>query len=270
MKLFKKIRPFEAKIGEAVDSAARRVVGERPREPLEVLHAILDAIENEIQAGGRGQHVFPFTHVTVMLSGPTALARARVRAVADTEPTLATQIRQRLTSAGCEADALAVELSDADAPDATWTNPDFQLIYSRDPERRRTLAALSQHAVPMVQLTIIQGAATSRRYALQNVRINIGRGLEVRDERNQLVRTNDVAFLEASDGPNPTVSRRHAHIRFDVTTAELRLFDDRSERGTGIVRSGRTIGVPPGTRGVRLQSGDRIVLGDAHIDTAFT
>lgn len=270
MKLFKKIKPLESRIGDAVDEAARRVVGTRLREPLEIMHAILDAIESEIQAGGRGLKVFPFTHVTVLLSGPSAMARTRVRAVAETEPTLAHQIRERLTAAGCDAGALSVELSEVDTPDATWANMDFHLVYSRDPEKRHAAAAVTQHSVPVVHLRVTHGAATSSHYALQNERINIGRGFEVRDGRDQLVRTNDVVFIEASDGANPTVSRRHAHIRFDPQTAELRLFDDRSERGTGIVRSGRTIGVAAGTRGVRLRSGDRIVLGEARIEVQFS
>lgn len=269
MKLFKKIRPLESQIGDAMDHAARRVVGTRQREPLEIMHAILDAVESEIQAGARGQHVFPFTHLTVVFSAPTAMARARVRAVAETEPTLAHQVRDRLTSAGCDVDALSVELSEADTPDATWSDPDFHLVYARDTERSARKPAVSEHAVPVVQLLVTHGAAISSRFALQSERINIGRGLEVRDERNQLVRTNDVAFIEASEGANPTVSRRHAHIRFDAHAGELRVFDDRSERGTSIVRSGRTIAVPTGTRGVRLLSGDRIILGDARIDVRF-
>jgi hypothetical protein len=46
---------------------------------------------------------------------------------------------------------------------------------------------------------------------------------------------------------------------------ELRLFDDRSAHGTSIVRNGKTISVPAGSKGVRLQSGDEVVLGDARL-----
>jgi pSer/pThr/pTyr-binding forkhead associated (FHA) protein len=95
-------------------------------------------------------------------------------------------------------------------------------------------------------------------------RIDLGRGLEVRDTRHRLLRTNHVAFVEGSAAVNQTVSRRHAHIAEDPS-GDHRLHDDRSEHGTGIVRGGRTIPVPPGSRGVRLCSGDEIALGEARV-----
>jgi hypothetical protein len=47
------------------------------------------------------------------------------------------------------------------------------------------------------------------------------------------------------------------------------LHDDGSEHGTGIVREGRTVPVPRGARGVRLFSGDEIVLGEARVRVRF-
>jgi hypothetical protein len=89
----------------------------------------------------------------------------------------------------------------------------------------------------------------------------------VRDRRNRLLRTNHVAFTDAADAINETVSRAHAHI--DVgSSGECRLFDDRSSHGTSIVRNGKTINVPAGSRGVRLQGGDEIVLGEARLRVA--
>jgi hypothetical protein len=49
-------------------------------------------------------------------------------------------------------------------------------------------------------------------------------------------------------------------------SGEHRLHDDRSAHGTGIIRGDRTIPVPPGSRGVRLRSGDEIVIGEARLD----
>ena len=61
------------------------------------------------------------------------------------------------------------------------------------------------------------------------------------------------------------VSRRHAHIAFIPTSREYRLRDDGSARGTAVLRNGRTIRVPEGARGIRLESGDEIALGEARL-----
>jgi pSer/pThr/pTyr-binding forkhead associated (FHA) protein len=68
---------------------------------------------------------------------------------------------------------------------------------------------------------------------------------------------------------NQSVSRQHAHITFDPGSGTYRLHDDGSVHGTDIMRNGRTITVPTGSRGVRLRSGDEIVLGDARLRIAF-
>ena len=67
----------------------------------------------------------------------------------------------------------------------------------------------------------------------------------------------------------PERLRRHAHISHEPRSREFRLHDDGSEHGTGIVRGGRTVPVPRGARGIRLQSGDEIVLGDARLRVRF-
>ncbi len=99
---------------------------------------------------------------------------------------------------------------------------------------------------------------------------DIGRCAEVRDSRHRLLRTNLVAFLERSGDVNQSVCRRHAHISYEPPTGPFRLHDDGSEHGTGIVRHGRSLPVPRGTRGVRLESSDEIVLGDARIRIKLT
>ena len=74
-----------------------------------------------------------------------------------------------------------------------------------------------------------------------------------------------MAFIDAGVEVNAGVSRRHAHIAFDAASGEHRLCDDRSEHGTGILRRGRLIDVPAGARGIRIQPGDVIVLGEARV-----
>ena len=86
-----------------------------------------------------------------------------------------------------------------------------------------------------------------------------------RDTRDRLVRSNHLVFVEGSGGVNQTVSRCHAHIVVAPASSATRVYDDCSAQGTGIVRDGRTIAVPPGSRGVQLRSGDEIVFGDARV-----
>ena len=85
------------------------------------------------------------------------------------------------------------------------------------------------------------------------------------DQRQRLIRTNHVAFSEEGAEENRTVSRRHAHIEFSEQERCYRLWDDRSVHGTAIIRHGRSIRVPAGARGTRLETDDEIVLGQARV-----
>ena len=102
-------------------------------------------------------------------------------------------------------------------------------------------------------------------YSFAAPRIDVGRGAEVRDHRNRLIRTNHVVFTEGGGDVNQTVSRTHGHIAYEPLSGHFRLHDDGSEHGTAVVRGGRTISVLRGTRGVRLQSDDEVVLGEARV-----
>src|SRR5262249_6889969 len=110
-----------------------------------------------------------------------------------------------------------------------------------------------------------KGATEKPSYVFTQSHINLGRCPEVRDNHNRLIRTNHVAFEECAGEANLSVSRHHAHIGYTASPAEYRLCDDRSAQGTGVLRNGKTIVVPPGPRGVRLQSGDEITLGEGRL-----
>ena len=87
----------------------------------------------------------------------------------------------------------------------------------------------------------------------------------MRDGRQQLVRINHVAFLENGDEVNQSVSRRHARIELDAETRRPRIVDDNSAQGTSIIRGGRGIPVPRGSRGLTLQSDDEVAFGQARL-----
>jgi len=278
MDILAKARELEAKLARTVDRAAARVTpaGGGPREPLEIAHAVVEAVEREVQPAGRGRHLFPFNRIQVLVVAPTKHARARFEAIFAVEPTLTQRIHTRLETAGCVPVGLAVKVDYVEAAGQGWATPDVHLDFDRvdeplpEPHVAGSAAAapapaLVEEPPPGVEIEIVAGQAEQPLYSFQFARIDLGRCTHVRDRRNQLVRTNHVAFADTDDALNQTVSRRHAHLEYSVSERAYRVYDDGSEHGTVVSRGGRTIVVPPGARGVRLQPGDEILLGNARL-----
>jgi hypothetical protein len=256
-------RTLESRIARALSRAAEDAVGPDAREPLEIAHAIVDAVERQVQPGGRGTRLFPFNRVAVSVLAPSRESRARFEALFATAPSLRDRVVDRLRSAGCDATGLGFDIAFVGRAPRHWDHPQFHVAFER-------VAGAAAPPPPVdstarIELTVLRGVAERRTYSFAGGRVDFGRGLEVRDDRQRLLRTNHVAFVEGSAGVNQTVSRRHAHIAVDPLSGDCRLHDDRSAQGTGIVRGGRTLQVPAGTRGVRLCSGDEIVLGEARV-----
>lgn len=260
-------RKLEARIARTLDSAAQRVAGTGAREPLEIAHAIVEALEHEVQPAGRGTHVFPFNRLDLSVLAPSREARARLEAVFDGETSLQDRILDRLRSAGCAVPGLAVTTAYVSHAESQWTNPDFHIELAR--ETAGPVAAQVDARPATLELTIVHGSAEKAAYSLTLFRIDLGRCAEVRDSRNRLIRTNHVAFADGAGELNQSVSRRHAHIEYAADSGHYRVYDDRSAHGTGVLRDGRTMNVPPGSRGIRLQTGDEIVLGEARLRVAL-
>jgi hypothetical protein len=152
-------------------------------------------------------------------------------------------------------------------PGTDWQNPAFHVAFERVDA---AVAPPAPVAGPVrIRFVVVKGATEQRGYAFSGGRIDIGRGSEVFDQRQRLIRTNQLAFREDGGDVNGSVSRRHAHVSYDTEAGTYRLCDDHSLHGTSIVREGRTIKVPAATRGIRLQSGDEIALGQARIRVVF-
>jgi hypothetical protein len=173
-----------------------------------------------------------------------------------------------LRSAGCSSVDVVVEVRYVDAADESWNVPEFDLQFTRIARPKTDRRDLDSQPA-MIEIRAVVGVMERRAFSLAAPRIDIGRGAEVRDYRNRLIRTNQVVFTDGGDGVNETVSRAHAHIAYEAPTGRFRLYDDGSEHGTGIIRSGKTISVLRGTRGVRLQSDDEVVLGEARVRVKF-
>jgi hypothetical protein len=265
MDILRRARDLEARLSGRLDRTVESLVRSGAREPLEILHAIVEAVQQEVQASGRGRRVFPFNAITLTILASSRDARARFEAVFADGPSLRERMLARLGSAACHVDDLDLTVNYDSRPRKGWRSPDFHIEFERVPRPERQIAE-PDSTPPRIELSVLYGTAERRTYALPaSMRIDLGRCADVRDSRHRLIRTNHVAFLERSGDVNQSVSRRHAHIAYEPAVRCFRLHDDGSQHGTGIVRHGRTLAVPRGARGVRLESGDEIVLGDARI-----
>lgn len=264
MDILTKARKVESTLARTLDRAVQQWTKSAPLEPLETLLAIVNAVDERMEPAGRGRYVFPFNRIKISIVAGSRDARARFAAVLETDRQLHDRISNRLLDACCKPADLQLSVSYVARPGADWTRPDFHVAF----DRATTGEPASGHektAALDLRLTVTHGSTEKPTYAFSLSRINIGRCAEVRDSRNRLIRTNHIAFTDGSGTANETVSRRHAHIDYVDGAAEYRISDDRSAQGTSIVRNGKTIGVPAGSRGIRLQSGDDIVLGEARV-----
>lgn len=267
-----KARQLERKISRSVDAAVTEFVGREATTPLELVHAVLNRAEHEIQEIGRGQRVFPFNHVRVHIvaGADDKESRAKFAAVVDGPPSLGERLVDRLRAAGCSITAIATDVVYAAERGEQWSHPEFHVEFDR-------LAAAppapgpDQPAIDDVQieLTIVKGSAERREYFFGGGRIDVGRRAEVLDHRQRLIRTNHIAFADDEQETNASVSRRHAHIEYSRQDGCFRVWDDGSAQGTSIIRGGRTIRVPPGARGGRIENGDELVLGQARLRVAL-
>lgn len=269
MDILRRVRRLETALSARIERAAAHVRTTGPREPIETAHAIVDEVARHIQPGGRGRYVFPFTRIKVSVVAPDRDARARLEAVLDGHPSLVDRIVERLAAAGCDTADLDVRTTFVTEPGTDWTGHDFHIDRLRVNERARSAPPVEQRDTT-IKLTVEHGKADQASYTFTAPRVDLGRGTAVRDRRERVIRTNHVAFIDGGADVNAGVSRQHAHIVYDASAHQHRLCDDRSAHGTGIMRSGRLINVPAGARGIRLLTGDVILLGDARVKVTLT
>lgn len=228
-------------------------------ELLEIRRDILEGVRDKIEPRGGGQNLFPYNNVAIRIGAANAEEQQlRDAAFAEGEG-LEQDINGLLREAGCPIPtgfAVTVEVVE-DAALAAAARP-FHVEYVH--RKGMVEAAAAPSARPAIKLTVVRGEADAKEYAIDAERVNIGRLKEVVGEKDGLRRRNDVAFAETET----TVSREHAHIRFDDESGKYRLYDSGSQRGTSIFREGRRLDAPR-VRGVQLRSGDEIHVGDARV-----
>lgn len=257
-----RLHDFERLIDEKLRTLFRGPAAQSTkREMVEVHRAILDDVASRVESLPRGRRTFSYPHVVVTILLPSP-ERRRAYEVAFAEgDSLAHDIRSLLEQDG-------VELPERLRVDIELVNelPDGVDERGFDVSYRAEGPAPPAAAIPSVRLTVVSGKAGRDEYQFQKARINLGRLTDVLDAQQRPIRRNDVAFEESSRGPNPSVSRSHAHIEFDAAAGLFRLFDDRSAQGTSVFREGTVVSVPKGpSKGVALHTGDEITLGQARL-----
>ncbi|MBZ5618203.1 MAG: FHA domain-containing protein [Acidobacteriia bacterium] len=232
---------------------------EEPEELAEIRLAVLDKVrEKSYRAGGR--KVFPYDLLRIELRG-VEQGRQAIFAGRFFRKYLEQEVRNALRAAGCRfPDDLRLDVKAAAGlpqPGEPW------LVVEPAAQER---ASGSARAVG--RLVVREGSANVPEVRLDKARTNIGRVVDVYREEG-LFRRNDLAFAEDTE-INRSVSREHAHIQFDRTTGEYRLYNDRwyprpnaGECGTWIVRDGMSQEVHRTARGTKLEPGDEIHFGQA-------
>lgn len=252
-------RALESRMTDAFERTAAGPA--KHLQPLELISLACDDAARHVHPAGRGRYVFPFNRVTMTFVAPTAEQQAPFLAVSDGPPGLRERLHRRLASAGCHDANVEVSTRFAEMPDPAWPRPEFHLALARV----EAIAEPETGGAPRIDVRITHGTAAQEAYSFGTLPIAIGRGAEVRDGRQQLLRINHVAFTESGDEVNQSVSRRHARLEFDAHTRRVRIIDDNSAQGTVIVRGGRGIAVPRGSRGLTVQSGDELAFGKARL-----
>jgi len=144
MDILDKARKLESTLARTLDRAAHQWVGSARREPLEVVHAIVEAVGERLEPAGRGTHVFPFNKLTLSVLAGSREAKARFAAVFEAEPTLQERITKRLHDAGCAPADLRVHARYVSRREAQWSSPDFHIEFARVQQAEEGKLALAQ------------------------------------------------------------------------------------------------------------------------------
>jgi FHA domain-containing protein len=233
------------------------------REAVELYRDALDQIAARVTAGKRGDRIFPFNLITIELRADGGERKAILETLFDPgqlgEDIRATLKEERVIP---PADLTVTVKYPADAL------VEMRVVCERgktEPQPAAVPAAAAIQPVPARLLTII-GVSSAPEFALDRMRINLGRAEEITDSLGRTIRRNELFFPEHAHEANPSVSRSHAHIRFEGSSGEWRIFDDGSSIGTTLFRDGRRIDVPAHAgRGVALRPGDEIYLGQVRL-----
>jgi len=259
----KSLEQLDKWIAGRVKAWTTRVAGAPPPRVLELRRDILEDVRDRIEPKGQGRSVFPWDRISIRLWAHDSEQAELWQAAFAGEANLEGDIRELLTEAGCAIPAaFNVTVTSLEDEALAHSDPPFQVEYARQHSDAAPVKRAAETARPAAKLTVIRGEADPHEFDIAADRVNIGRLPEVFGDRDGLRRRNDIAFADTET----SVSREHAHIRYDAESGRFRLHDSGSQRGTSIFREGRRLEVPKGNpQGVQLRSGDEINVGSARL-----
>jgi len=255
------------RIEQTLDKRLRFIFGGNPdrpgaREAIELYRDALDQIAQRATPGKRGERLFPFDRVTIELRAHDAERKAVLETLFEANQ-LMEDIRATLTEERIAPPA-KMTVSVHYPPEAVT---DLRVICEKTPQTENVEPpAPVTYPLPTMWLITLAGVSSSPEFFVDRPQINLGRERDVIDAQGRPMRRNDLHFPEGVDDANATVSRSHAHLRFDANTGEWRIYDDGSSLGTAVFRDGHRIDVPAhAPRGALLRPGDEIYLGQARL-----
>jgi len=263
------------RIEKSLDHRLRAIFsggGDEPgaREGIELYRDALDQIAARATVGKRGDRIFPFNRITIELHAADPERKAVLETLFDPGQ-LGDDIRSVLEEERVTPSAeltVVVHYSEEALVEMRilCEKVDKTGRIAPAPAQPEQIASPAPVALVPAKLITITGVASSPELPLDRARINLGREEEVLDAMGRVFRHNELSFPESAHVANTSVSRAHAHILFDSSVGQWRIFDDGSSLGTTLFRDGRRIDVPAhASRGVALRPGDEIYLGQARL-----
>ena len=146
MEILRNLRRLESRLTRTVEGATQKVAPAGPPEPLEVLHAIVEAVEKRIEPAGRGKYVFPFNRISIGIAAESRETQSRFEAVLESDPTLQDRISERLRASGCDSTGVTIVTTFVERCDS-----DFHIGFDR-------VANLTDQRLT---LTVVRGTADS-------------------------------------------------------------------------------------------------------------
>lgn len=255
------LQTVASRVGKAIDPPLAS-----DATPLDIQHAIVEAVESRAQPVGGGRRALPDACVKVRIIAKDA---AEQRALELVLAGLEARVLKRLREVECDLPrGFRLEIAYLRRRPAGWA-PDQPMHIEYEAEApARGERAESRHAEtppPALTITVVRGRATSAAYTLREPRIRIGRSAAPVDDRGH-ARHNHVAFTEDDEAHSRTVGRGHAEIRYDAARDEYRIFDEGSANGTRVIRGGEVISVPPRDPfGIAIRPADELEFGTAAV-----
>ncbi len=253
---------FLRRIEQTLDQRLRGIFGKSSNEAIELYRDALDQIGARATVGKRGR-IFPFDVIKIELRAADAERKTVLEALFDPAQMIddikSTLLAERVTAP--EKLALMVHYPGDAATD-------LRIVCEKTAHEPEAAPPLPPPEMPLIPVLLrtLEGTSSETVFIADRPRINIGRERDVVDSLGRAVRRNDLFFPEGADEANASVSRSHAHIRFDGHSGEWRIYDDGSTLGTSLFRNGRRIDVPAhAPRGAKLLPGDEIYLGQARL-----